>query len=125
MNPLDGITTKALSYISAAVIIPLVAYSGYAYVTIADLERDLAKSTSDYSVCKINRSALEILVDEQSEAVGDMKAAAETRQKAAQEALSRARSTHATLEAEIASLRAAEGSSCADADQLMNEALGL
>lgn len=122
---LEQLGAKVVSYIAGALIVPLAVYSGYSWVQIKDLESALATSTTGHALCQASNEALDQAVESQNLAVSVMLEDAAEAERAAQQALDLAERKRSQLQTEIASLRAAQGASCEDAEILINEALGL
>lgn len=89
------------------------------------LGSQLSDLDNDLRTCEGNVKTYAEAVVSQNQAIANAKREAERRQNAAKEALRLAQSESSTLEAEISRLRGARGKTCDDAEQLINEALGL
>ena len=132
MSILQNLTAKAVGYIAAAIIVPLLVYTVYSYiqntglkVTNSALKVEIERLKVDYGVCKSNRIALELALEDQNNAITDLKEYNQKRQRAAAAAISQAKASQASLKRRIRSLESREGSTCADAEAIMDEALGL
>lgn len=132
MSILQNLTAKAVGYIAAAIIVPLLVYTVYSYiqntglkVTNSALKVEIERLKVDYGVCKSNRIALELALEDQNNAVTDLKEHNQKRQEEAAVVISKARASQASLKERIRSLEQMEGVTCADAEAVMDEALGL
>lgn len=92
---------------------------------IADLDLELAQTEMQLANCNTDKKGLQSALDIQNNAVALLKSDSDNRAAAAREALKEARRQSASLEQQIESVRQSRGESCSDAEQLINEALGL
>lgn len=94
-------------------------------IKIAQVQAAKSLVEGQLSVCRTDAEQMTADIRQQNAAVANLKAETEARQQAAQKAAEKARSESAALQSRIAELRTTRGSTCEDAEQIINKALGL
>lgn len=117
-------------YKGAAILVCAIALVGIGFgtgwkVNGWRLGSDISDLQNDLRTCQGNVATYADAVKAQNQSITDARKQAESRQKAAQEALERAREANASLQDQIRSLRRAEGKTCQDGIELLNRELGL
>jgi len=125
MSIVDNLTTKAVSYIAVAIIVPLLAYSIYAFFHINSIETDLAQLSEKHVTCKLSKAGLEAALDKQNKKVESFLKAQERLKEGSKIALLEAKRTNSALQDRLNNLKSLNGKGCAAVEDAIDGALGL
>jgi hypothetical protein len=125
MNPLILIARNPVAAAKICGATLLIGYALYAHMHIGSLEDDLVTQRAENALLQDANGRLAASVEEQNQRVTQLQEQADARTQAVRDALQRAAGEVEGLQTEIQRIRAARGTTCADADALLNQALGL